>query len=496
MCVNKVRIYDDKRGIYNYFNCGSCPACRQQLADRRSRRIRAHEPEGFTCYFITLTYRNEFVPYVKRSELYELSKNFYNTVDDIDYSVNIYRDNHVRSYRDRQIIKHGTKSIGKHEFTSYFSPSELNDLTTIRTLINRKQKRYKYDPDKVSIAFNSDAKNFVKRLRENISRYFQKRVELSYYYAPEYGPDNQRFHLHFLIWFPKGLSRSFVEQSVCKAWPYGDENRTKKYIQVARSPANYLASYVNCDASVSKFLQTNFRLRPSHSIAFGLSYDLFGFQNVLQAYEERKSFEYTTQYYDKNGRLVTLTLPYPRYVLDRYFPRFKYYNRITSDKIEQIYLFPERYFCVTKSPIRFGSKIQSTLYPSNIVDPFGKPLGFTKSEIQYYINRINRAYETYFKPLGIGRMTFAKLCRRFNDDYYIWLYYKSQSDVSLDMCLQSFYNLQDVNSSIVKNYTIDVYLNPNVEYNPNTYPIEIEATKKLLNKYNSNIKQRKVNFYG
>lgn len=508
MCTNKVRIYDSKHKVYNYFNCGRCHACRQAIAQKRARRIRAHEPDGYTCYFITLTYKNEYVPYVKLSDLYALAKNFNNTELDFDYCVPIHRDTHLRYYRDVLKETHVTRVIGYHEFNNTFKSQDLKDLTTLRTLLNRKQKRYKYDPDKVSIAFNADAANFVKRLRTNLFRSFQKRVDLSYYYAPEYGPTSQRFHLHFLVWFPKGLTREFIEYHVCKAWPYGDKSRTKKYIQVARSPSNYLASYVNCDASVSKFLQTNFRLRPSHSLAFGLSTDIYDFQRVLQAYTERKSFEYISQYYDKSGSLVTLTLPYPRYILDRYFPRFKYFNSLSADKIEQIYLFPERYLRTTPPLKRITSNVRAPFHQCNLVDSYGKSCLLTKSESAYNIRRINYAYDHFFKPRGFSRSSFARICRKFNDDYSIWLYIKSQSDLPPDQAVQSFYNCGDIINGLVSNETVYSYITPLIQkryckedrrfydvLDPNIFPLEIEATEKLNKKYDDNIKHRNVNNY-
>lgn len=510
MCVSKVRVYDYIRSRYNYFNCGRCPACRQSLANRRARRIRSHfEDNNATCYFATLSYKNKFVPYVKRSDLYELAKNFDNPELDIDYSVPIYRDYSFR-FDNHELGKEVEKSLSEpistHEFKKKFCFFDLKGLSGLRTKIKRDQ--YKYDTNKISIAFNEDAKNFLKRLRENIFRDLGKRFEISYYYAPEYGPDTQRFHLHFLLWFPKGTSSWFIRSHVLKAWPYGDQERTAKYLQVARCPSNYLASYVNTDSTVSKFLTDHFKLRPSHSQNLGLSSNTFSFQNVLSAYVERKSFEYTTRYYDKTGRLVVLTLPYPRYIRDRYFPKFKYYNSLSSTCIKQIYRLPERCFETYGQPVFYSGKFCEPLYNCHIQRADFAPCHISERQSRFFIKRINNSYHTYFEPLGYTRDQFSDLCLRYNDDFNTWLYKKSQVDVPIQHAVQTFYNLDDLLSGIVHNDSVFPFITElitrvkdpksGIEYSyidPNNYPLEVESTKQLEDKYNDNIKHRNVNNY-
>lgn len=52
-----------------YVPCGTCPSCLAAKANKRASLIRSTNPEGTTCYFVTLTYSNDFLPYVDLNEL-------------------------------------------------------------------------------------------------------------------------------------------------------------------------------------------------------------------------------------------------------------------------------------------------------------------------------------------------------------------------------------------------------------------------------------------
>lgn len=498
MCVNKVYVRDYLRAsrVGNYFACGRCPACLQSRADRRSRRIRYHTPEGFTSYFVTLTYSNKFVPYARKSDMLKQNESFFSSDGkscDL-LRVPIYRDYDFRYYGKKKFIKRNSDSVvGYSRFVD--SPYDVSQMSGIT--YTHHGKVVFHDSDKISVSFTPDSQNFLKRLRKNLSVSFGKIIPISYYSAPEYGPTNQRFHLHFLLWFPSCFSEWQVRSFCSKAWPYADRNKDSKFCEVARNPASYLASYVNCSSDVSLCLQRSFPLRPSHSLDFGVSSDLFSFQNVFDTWQKKKQFGFELSYVGSDGRPVQTFVRYPQYITFKYFPKFKGFSRINRDKIVNALINPEKFFSLSSSPSRFTEN-SLDIYPLLLGNSWNPFFEFSKYESRYTILRINRAYDLYFRPLGYERFDFANLVVDFWDDYYNNLYYESQQNLNSFLNLQAFYNIGSVHRGEISNESIKNVLDSAVDFpenffDPNSFVQEISESVRLTNKYDKNIKQRKLN---
>lgn len=88
MCLYKRYIKNPYTGKDVFVKCGHCNACLQEKAARRTSRIRNNVSSGQTALFVTLTYANMFVPYVRRSDL----KSF-------EFTVPVYRDASIRRNR-------------------------------------------------------------------------------------------------------------------------------------------------------------------------------------------------------------------------------------------------------------------------------------------------------------------------------------------------------------------------------------------------------------
>ena len=271
MCVNKVAVADLLHyRLNNYFNCGRCPACVQQNANRRASKIRNNYLPGFVCYFVHLTYKPDFLPYIFRSDL----KAYLNSYDKKNhvykhYGITVWRDvKHLRVKDNVYNIKE-RHCIGSYMPGEYIHASKIDEFPGI-CISHEFGKKPKFDPGRISVVFTPDFQNFINRFRQNLFRDFGYRVPLSYYYAPEYGPTTFRFHIHLLLWLPeKTFSEVSVRSYVLKTWPYADKSRTAKFIEVARNPASYCASYVNTSADIPDCLTRLFLPRPSHSLGFG-----------------------------------------------------------------------------------------------------------------------------------------------------------------------------------------------------------------------------------
>ena len=93
MCLRK-RYIKNVYGKMILVKCGCCPACLQEKAIARTNRIKnTYNADLYIPLFVTLTYKNEFLPYIKLDELTDCN-NFYNT------SINVYRDNSIFLYFD------------------------------------------------------------------------------------------------------------------------------------------------------------------------------------------------------------------------------------------------------------------------------------------------------------------------------------------------------------------------------------------------------------
>ena len=158
MCVNKVFVGELINGIRsksrgNYFPCGQCPACQQARANRRAVRIRNHHPQGFIAYFVTLTYNNDYIPYVSKADIIDIY-NKLRTTDCDGALIPVYRDyDHKALFAKAEKLpiegSIGTVFVKNDKRLTY---DELEKLSGIRKKVSSYPNRYVTHPDKISVA--------------------------------------------------------------------------------------------------------------------------------------------------------------------------------------------------------------------------------------------------------------------------------------------------------------------------------------------------------
>lgn len=490
MCTQKVYVRDKfrLRSDGSWFPCGKCKACRQASADRRARRIRYHHPKGFTCYFVTLTYHNKYIPFVLKKDIinsYSSAKHSHNACQ-----IPVYRSQDVRWYKGKKKLVSG--SVLCNQSLRYYSLKDFSKLDTVVTKRNIYTNEIIHrHPYKVSVAYAPDSKNFLKRLRENLFRCYGYRVPISYYYAPEYGADAQRFHLHFLLWFPSSISEVQVRSHCIKAWPYACKSRESKFCELARNPSSYLASYVNSSDNVSSFLLREFKVRPSHSLGFGYDEDVFQLSHILQAYENGRSYKYNTIRVDKDGKSTPVSVYYPKYIINKYFPRIKGYSRLSTHTLRKVYAEGQFRVTLRNSFLKVDSRGRP-FYFSNLFDVYGNSIQFTECELSYFYKCLHRAKSLLVDYMSPCRVVDFIL--RYLTGYYSSLYYDSCFEYDTELSHLSFFNLSDVKHGFVRHVFSDIVSSlPDDSLSPNSLPHEITQTVKLIDRYNDNIKHRKVN---
>lgn len=482
MCINKIYIRDLYRisSVGTYYACGRCPSCRQQSANRRAKRIRQHSPFGTSCVFVTLTYDNEHIPYILKSDIINGNKSLR------DDCFNSY---HLSVYRDSDPYKNEFNLLDDVEISKVYSDREISKISSV---VSKKSTDY----DKVSICYTPDIQKFFKRLRIRFSREVGKIVPLSYYFAPEYGPTTQRYHAHLLIWFPNSFSLPQIRCNIIAAWPYADFTKFKddKWCDYAKCASNYLASYVNCSSDLSQFLYDEFRPKPSHSVGFGFDNEQFSLSQILKKFSSGRNVTYSTIIKSVNGVPTWSDIPLPQYVIYRYFPRIKGFSRLSMSTLRAIYRNP--------SSILWLSNLQSYLTDSGVLmqqslykDVYGLPLYLSYQDAMMFFKRLIRVWITYFLPLGVSYIDYTELIFDFYLALSSYRYIQSQQHFFPENNAFEFFNLSDIRKGKVSAPTILPYISDlsDFQLNANNFSNEIYETSQLTSKFNKNIKQRKLN---
>lgn len=325
MCLDPKMIFNRHIKRYVMVDCGKCKSCLQRKANGRAARIRYNIKENQIVLFVTLTYTNDFVPYIDTRGL---------SVDAINFDVPVYRQNRGRFIR--------VSSDYDFRFTSYRYPSVIDSIPELfvprdafysrnsAKLLHLRNMPSNY----VGICYYPDVINFIKRLRVTLQRKYNFNEHFTYFSCSEYGGKTQRPHFHLLFFIPSN-AESIFRKSILTCWPYADGERTDKFIQIARDCAGYVASYVNGNSCLSEVLTSSFtRQKHSYSKGFGVGLHDFSLPQVLEK-ADRGDMSFSRRII-KDGISCIVTLPIPQYVIRRYFPYFKGFSRLNPSSLAVI----------------------------------------------------------------------------------------------------------------------------------------------------------------
>lgn len=331
MCRNTHWIYNRfiRRSIL--VDCGKCPTCLQKKAVHRVNRIRNNYADGQLVVFVTLTYRNECVPYVFR-------KDFQNRLP----SIRVHRNSKCRynrvgrgsSYAQSLCVSYDHIVLEEFYFREYFEQLDSNCVDYLSDL-----KDLKDYPGRIGVCYYPDLQDFYKRLRQNLNRHYNYDGSFTTYNCSEYGGKSQRPHFHLLL-FIEAKAWEIFRSAIDESWPFNDKRRCPLYIEIAKDAASYVSSYVNCSASLSKILQTPcFKQKHSYSKGFGLALVSFSLAQIRQKIVSGDLSYYSRKVVD--GKSLVSSFPIPEYVINRYYPKFKGYSRIAPDTLFKYICFPE-----------------------------------------------------------------------------------------------------------------------------------------------------------
>lgn len=501
MCqrLQSVRVPGSRHSIY--VGCGRCPSCLQKKANKRSELIRNQHPEGYTPYFVTLTYNDKSLPYIL---LKDCKHSFSSSCDgDIkqcspcdSFSVPIYRDVSFLRGRSSWLFRIYQRNILSNvELDSTISHS-LKYVSRPRYLQDGVQN-FSYHTDRIGVYYPKDCSDFIKRLRTRLFRRFKSWIKLYYYSAPEYGPTTHRPHLHLCIWVPSFVSTKIFQDECVSAWPFASPTRTREFIEVAKNISAYLASYVNCDASIPRPFLNAFPLRPTHSLYLGFDNPAFAFDKVLDKITSSSECFYTSVFYHPDSGFSEISRLYPRYVLHRFFIKIKSFGAIPREILYSLYLYPEEYLKKVDSLPPRVLNSNNIQYARNVRLFNGEYLYMNDREVSLFINGLHSRYY-YFWLAGYNWFDYSRLLVDGLINYQLALLrIQYANNIEIDDYVYMYDNVLDVLQSsvhIADNFFFCYYNLSSMKpiLPPHLYPNNVYFDEHYSKKYFSYIKHRKV----
>ena len=347
MCTNRKEI-TLPNGRKQFVNCGHCEACQQQKANNNTFRIRSEvaDVKGMVTLFVTLTYSNKYIPYIRKSDL-----ELYN-----GEVFPIYRDFNVRRVRCVPLRPH-KRSKGKfvrdldnvfYDFKDYhfgcldYLVTPYSDIVPLMPALRgqRKDKSFFVYPDKVGVIYYKDLQDFFKRLSINYKRLYHENSSYSFFACAEYGPQTKRPHFHLSLHIPADKVDNYVE-AIIKSWQFSSSYRLRKGIEIAKDVSSYLSSYVNTFTSLSPiYREKTIAPKCTHSKHYGFNRIAFSLAEIEKKINSR-DFTFTYNVVTKTfSHLVSRLLP--SYVISYWFPKIQGFTKLSTAELIEIYTNPLR----------------------------------------------------------------------------------------------------------------------------------------------------------
>ena len=467
--------------------CGTCPSCLAAKANKRASLIRSTNPEGTICYFVTLTYSNDFLPYVDLNDLircydeYDEANSSFDSLSSCPFIVPVYRNCYYTYGHGSEVLHREPKQVGFITRESLkFSKAEFNN--ELGSLMFPVSGHSDYDmAGKISVAFHEDKDKFLNRLRRKVFDAIGSYRSLKYYYAPEYGPTTSRFHIHLLIWCDDKIDYKTFKGFVKECWPYMDYSQNREFCEVAVNASSYVSQYVNCSAEISPLLLDIAPLRCTHSL--GIGFDVPEFQlNTVTPSEFNFNFDFRKEFVSPSGAIKSYHFTLPPRVGYRYFPRCKSFSYLNEQKVVELYT---RVFYMPVLTHNCGYRGDEDLFYMPGTTVFGQPITVTQREYRTFRNRLIKAYLNYRKLRPISLQGFFRQIFAYYSTYSLFRYYLQFNDPDY----HGFDDFDNMDAGLTT-----VVPDGQTLYSCNKVPYNIEETEQLTQQFNKNIKQRKLNY--
>ena len=301
-------------GVATYVPCGKCDACRLSASASVVRRIKSHALRYRYCYFVTLTYANEYLPKLSCSFTGESVKG----KNGKEYRLCSF----CPQPRDLSLVnKYRRQRRGRSRTFDYEEPFEA--YVNFEDFENR--RRHQLAPlNTLYYAPSKDLQLFFKRLRYEYKLRFRTSTrktrfteveahetgkdgidqpeKISYFAVSEYGTEKGRPHWHLLLFFNTDYLASNITYFVNKAWGYGIADTQLSRGECASYVASYLQSSISCDG----LFQSCPKLRPRRYQSFGFGDLLLPKHTVLSKFAQHTHVVFDGITFPINGSFVLL----------------------------------------------------------------------------------------------------------------------------------------------------------------------------------------------
>lgn len=512
MCTNQREIVNKYTGHKLYVKCGHCPACLQEKAAHRVSRIKAEDSPLTDTIMVTLTYRRNDCPYVFREDAYKFACGefrdyiYYSSLDDrtehleiCDLPLSVYRDNNYRKVRMSKDYLIGYKNIGAKILCS-IPPSYIqlskDKAKTIKKISFKNNKDLAHCHGKIGVIYYPDVQDFVERLRVNLRRNYGFDKNFKVYCTGEYGTKSKRPHFHVLMWIPKGSFETF-RAAINASWPFSRICDFDRRVEKCFRAASYVASYVNQSDNFPDFLKVYFKPKHSFSKDFGCNLGVYSLASILSKFQ-RGTLSYFKQV-TKDGQPTVVECPIPKYIIHRYFPKFKGYNRIAPTSLLECmqrfakFDYGQKSILNVSSPQMYG------------INRLAYPVFYTNDDVYKISVRLNNAYQKFLSlaPFGFD-LSLTDYCLLHNR---VWRLYDStilrmhltNDDVPINEKYDNlgsikcrYENINDIPS--LRNYVLPIGFSPDMllVVDPNMFVSVQQNTKRFADSYRDNIKHRSV----
>lgn len=462
-----------------YVKCGRCPACQQEKAQKRVNRIHNTVNPDFVCFMVALTYSQHCAPYLLRSDLEKL-------IDHNVSSIPIYRDCKVRKVRKPSDFNDYNQV---YRFESV--RQVLDNLDYIDSSFNSSDglKDLAKEDGKIGICLYSDYQQFAARFRLNLKRHYNYENELFIYACSEYGVKSFRPHFHLLV-VGRKADKEKLRNAIYESWPFSNLRRFPKSVQESYRSASYVASYVNSDSRFPKFFKVYKTPKHSYSKGFGTLNSEFDLHKILEKLQ-RGYLAYTCLK-NINGIPTKFDVPIPSYVINRFFPRFKGYTRVSVPEVLSYLL-------------RIRSFDYQLFWSTSRCSNHGELIDVEHKRIEYLVDdEISKVWTTLsnsfrrcrdaLPDFGLDFTTYAILHQRVWSAYNSTLLRLQMENDSVPL-EEHFDNLEEyVDRDGCDNFFKMAGLDPKkIKYtNPNMFSSVRESTSRKESFFHQHLKHRRV----
>lgn len=336
-CLRPVKVYNKYTHDVLYVPCGHCYSCLKNKSNRDTSLAMNISSNFKYCYFVWLSYRDEFLPFIEMSKEDSIGN------DRLNYTFKSINRNLIVSGNKKKDFRGSDRIIDdeEFEFTHSMTSSDYRDI------IVKSHGRYDFarkcvvypkfeDCDnKIPYCNTSDCQKFFKRLRFHIKAKYNE--EIRHYSVSEYGPRTYRPHWHLLLFFNSDEVAKVISQYVSESWSYGNTT-----CELSRGgSASYVASYVNSNVCLPSLYLEHKEIRPRslHSKGYGVNH-VFPREGKIYEIERMSSILLNGESISVNGKVQQI-FPSRSYKYT-VFPRFT--NNVCQSPHRSAILFSAAFF--------------------------------------------------------------------------------------------------------------------------------------------------------